>query len=74
MSRFNPPGNGMQSGGDEKRGLIMELRWITLIAVWTVLSGPIFARPSCPSSAAQKPRVSAVKGAKPIAPNPSPRR
>jgi hypothetical protein len=29
-----------------KRNLFMEFRWIALIALWTLLSGPIFYSPS----------------------------
>src|SRR5262249_55804509 len=68
------PGQGMRLGGDEQRGLFMDFRWVTLITMWTVLSGPIFATPSSPSSAAQKPRVVAVKGVKPVSANHSPAR
>ncbi len=32
----------------------MEFRWVALLALWTILSGPIFGAPSGPSSRAKE--------------------
>jgi hypothetical protein len=31
---------------DSKRNPIMEFRWLSVIALWTLLSGPIFGPPA----------------------------
>jgi hypothetical protein len=33
----------------------MEFRWLALVALWTVLSGPIFGTATGPASGARKP-------------------
>jgi hypothetical protein len=35
----------------------MEFRWIALISLWTILSGPILARPSAPPRFQPRPEV-----------------
>jgi hypothetical protein len=47
----------------------VELRWVGLIALWTLLSGPIFGTPSGGSSA---PRTSPTVNAATKAPAPAP--
>jgi hypothetical protein len=39
----------------------MNFRWVTFIALWTLLSGPILAQPTGWASASRKPRVSSAK-------------
>jgi hypothetical protein len=44
----------------------MELRWIGLIALWTILSGPIFGAPNNSVSASRKAKApTSAKLAKP---------
>jgi hypothetical protein len=35
----------------------MEFRWVALISVWTILSGPVLTRPSAPAWQAEQPVV-----------------
>jgi hypothetical protein len=39
----------------------MEFRWVALLALWTILSGPIFGAPSGPSHAKERRATVAVK-------------
>lgn len=39
----------------------MEFRWVALIALWTLISGPILGVPSGPVSATQNSKAKAVK-------------
>jgi hypothetical protein len=46
----------------------MEFRWVAIIALWTVISGPIVSGPSGATSARSgKPGVGVVKSSKPLA-------
>ena len=38
----------------------MEFRWVALIALWTLLSGPIFSAPSGPSSHSKEGSIAAA--------------
>jgi hypothetical protein len=44
---------------------IMEFRWIALIALWTMVSGPIFGTPSGPASGSRQAEKKVVKPAVP---------
>lgn len=39
----------------------MEFRWVSIIALWTLLSGPIFSTPSSPPRPRERPTVSAAQ-------------
>ncbi len=45
----------------------MQLRWTALVAIWTILSGPIFApHPVTPGTAARGPSASRVQKPPPV--------
>lgn len=37
----------------------MEFRWVALVALWTLISGPIFSTPSIPAKANLKDKMPA---------------
>ena len=41
----------------------MDFRWVTLIALWTLISGPIFGVPTGPASSKSKPVEKIVRPA-----------
>ena len=51
----------------------MEFRWAAIIAIWTLISGPIMGVPSRPVSAGKSGKVAAAKVVK-VAPGQAARR
>jgi hypothetical protein len=49
----------------------MEFRWVAVLTLWTMLSGPILSQPSPPKAAPSSVRASHAKPAKPIKPSPT---
>lgn len=48
----------------------MEFRWVALIALWTVISGPVIGVPTGPASSR---RTAETKAVKPLLPRMAPR-
>lgn len=46
----------------------MEFRWIALIAIWTLISGPMLGEPLGLQSATEKPKKEVIKKVAPVAP------
>ena len=49
-----------------RRSLVMEFRWIAAIALWTILSGPVFGPPSSSPSAKERLPEKTVKTVKAV--------
>src|SRR5262245_61172267 len=69
------PGLRDRGAGSHKELPAMEFRWVAIIALWTILSGPVFAPPA-PSRARGMTAASARKatGQKPTSPDRNPTR
>jgi len=49
----------------------MEFRWVAVLTLWTMLSGPILSQPSPPKAAPAPARAAGAKPAKPIKASPT---
>ena len=49
----------------------MEFRWVAVLTLWTMLSGPILSQPAPPRPPAPTPRFGAASPGKPVTATPA---